>query len=158
MGRAKKPSFDLAEAHKYFVAHCFNTAWDLIEKTDRTEDEARLMVALNQASIYHWLNRPDVTDRNLSIGYWQASRIQSLLGNHTEALHHAEVCLAASQDAAPFYLGYAHEALARAMSGLGRSEDAMRHLRIAASLASGVKDKHDREALLADLATISTPG
>src|SRR5580704_424822 len=153
MGRTKQPNFDLAEAHKYFATHCFNAAWDLIEKTDRTEADARLMVALNQASIYHWLNRPDVSDRNLSIGYWQASRIQSLLGNHDEALRHAQTCLQFSHDPAPFYLGYAHEALARATAGLGRVADAKSHLDAAASCAAAVKDKHDREALLADLAS-----
>jgi tetratricopeptide (TPR) repeat protein len=158
MARTKRPNFDLAEAHKYFAAHCFNTAWDLIEKTDRTEADDRLMVALNQASIYHWLNRPDCTDRNLSIGYWQASRIQSLLGNHAEALRQAEACPQFSHDLAPFYLAYAHEALARAMAGLGRSEDAKRHLDIAAALAADVKDKHEREALLADLASVPSPG
>jgi hypothetical protein len=32
-------NFDLAAAHKYFSAHCFNAAWDLIEKKDRTPAE-----------------------------------------------------------------------------------------------------------------------
>jgi len=71
----KSPEFDVAAAHKYFAAHCFNTAWELIEKPSRTTEEERLMVALNQASIFHWLNRADCDRRRLSIGYWQASRI-----------------------------------------------------------------------------------
>jgi hypothetical protein len=158
MARLKRPGFDLAEAHKYFAAHCFNAAWDLMEKADRSLAEARLMAALNQASIYHWLNRPDVSDRNLSIGYWQASRIQSLLANPAEALRHAETCMGFSLDLEPFYLGYAHEALARSLQGLGRSLEAREHLDAAARCASGVKVKHDREALLADLATIPALG
>lgn len=67
--------FDAAAAHKYFAAHCFNQAWELIEKQARTAQDERLMVALNQASIYHWLQRDDCDDRRLSVGYWQASRI-----------------------------------------------------------------------------------
>ncbi len=59
MATAKDPSFDIQAAHKYFAAHCFNSAWDLIEKKDRTSEDDRLMVALNQASIFHWLQRPD---------------------------------------------------------------------------------------------------
>jgi hypothetical protein len=76
-----KAIIDVAAAHKHFSAACFNQAWDLIDKLDCTEADDCLMVALNQASIFHWMNRPDCTDMNLSVGYWQASRIQALLGN-----------------------------------------------------------------------------
>jgi hypothetical protein len=37
MPKAKIP-FDAAAAHKYFAAHCFNSAWDLIEKKNRTAE------------------------------------------------------------------------------------------------------------------------
>lgn len=93
MPKAKSPAFDAVAAHKCFAAHCFNSAWDFIEKKDRTAEDDRLMVALNQASIYHWLQRPDCGDRQLSVGFWQASRIQALLGNTTEARRQAEVCM-----------------------------------------------------------------
>ncbi|MCK6576305.1 hypothetical protein L6V77_35095, partial [Myxococcota bacterium] len=108
------PNFDLAAAHKYFAAHCFNAAWDLIEKPSRTAAEDRMMVALNQASLYHWQSRPDCTDEKLSVGYWQASRIQALLGDAPAATRHAEVCFSYSAGLEPFYVGYAYEALARA--------------------------------------------
>ena len=48
---AKKPDFDTASAHKYFSAHCFNSAWDLIEKKDRSAEEDQQMIDLAQASI-----------------------------------------------------------------------------------------------------------
>ena len=37
------PGFDIPTAHRYFSAHCFNQAWELIEKTGRTPagDERR---------------------------------------------------------------------------------------------------------------------
>jgi hypothetical protein len=145
------PDFDLAAAHKYFAAQCFNRAWDLIEKTSRTPEENRLMESLSQASIYHWLQRSDCTSQNLSIGYWQASRVQALLGHAPEALRHAQVCLSYSAELAPFYLGYAHEALARAHALAGNSPGAAQALRTAFELAGQVEDKADREALLADL-------
>ncbi len=90
---ARIPDIDVAEAHKYFAAHCFNAAWDLIEKPDRTPEDERLMEALNQASIYHWLNRHDCDAWRLSVGYWQASRIQAVLGNAPEAIRHAQAVL-----------------------------------------------------------------
>jgi hypothetical protein len=60
---ADEVHFDLVAAHKHFSARCFNRAWDLIEKPDRTEAEERLMEVLSHASIFHWISRPDCTDQ-----------------------------------------------------------------------------------------------
>ena len=65
---AKAPDFDLEAAHKYFAAYCFNHAWDLIEKADRTPEDDRALVALNQASLFHWSQRPDNDDKRRSVG------------------------------------------------------------------------------------------
>jgi hypothetical protein len=150
-----KPTFDVAAAHKYFAAHCFNAAWDLIEKKDRTPEDDRMMVALNQASLYHWRERDDCNDQRLSVGYWQASRVQAVLGNAPEALRHAEVCLGHSGALPPFFLGYAHEALARAYSVANDARAARGHLDAALALAGKVAKKEDRELLLGDLHALS---
>src|SRR5580765_5025390 len=147
----KNPDFDVAAGHKYFAAHCFNKAWDLLEKLDRTAEDDRLMVALNQASIYHWLNRPDCEPKHLSVGYWQASRIQAIVGNALEARRHAEVCLSYSVALEPFLLGYAHEALARAALVAGDTGAATKHLTLAYDQAALVVREHDRELLVKDL-------
>ena len=148
---AKHPGFDIVAAHKYFAAHCFNAAWDLLEKPSRTVEDERLMVSLNQASIYHWLNRPDCEAKRLSIGYWQASRIYAVLGNAAEARRFAEVCLSYSEDLDPFYRGYAHEALARAARLIGDGQLAEIHLKLASEQAAVVDRKDDRELLLKDV-------
>jgi hypothetical protein len=148
------PEFDLAAANKYFSADCFNRAWDLMDKPARSPEEDRMMVLLNQASLYHWSQRPDNTDKSRSIGYWQASRIQALLGNSVEARHHADICLEYSRDLEPFYLGYAYEALARAASLTGDRAGFENYLSEARALAQKVTSQEDREALLKDLANI----
>lgn len=102
---SKAPEFDFAAAHRHFSVHCFNQAWDLMEKADRTAEEDQFMVALNQASIFHWTRRPDCSDEKLSVGYWQASRIQSLLWNTVEAVRLAYVCHRYSLSLKPFYFG-----------------------------------------------------
>ena len=152
MGKA--PGFDIAAAHRYFSVHCFNNAWDLLEKTDRSPEDERLMIALNQASIYHWLQRPDCDNRRLSVGHWQASRIHALLGNATEALRRAEECLSFSGELEPFYLGYAHEAMARAARVAGNAALASEHKIRAKELAGQVKKVEDRDLLLSDLTSI----
>ena len=152
---AKVPDFDVVAAHKHFSASCFNKAWDLIGKKNRTVEEDRLMVTLNQTSIYHWLQRDDCTNEHLSVGYWQASRFQTLLGNANEAIHFAEVCLTYSGELPPFYLGYAHEALARAHKLAGHAVDAQRHLTLAVELAARIGKKGDRELLETDLSQLT---
>jgi hypothetical protein len=147
----KAPTFDLAAAHRYFSAQCFNAAWDLIDKPERTAEEDRLMVTLSQASLYHWLQREDCDARRLSIGHWQVSRVQALTGNAAEALRAGEVCLAYSRDLAPFYLGYAHEALARAHGLAGQADAAAEHLARAREFASKVTATDERELLAKDL-------
>lgn len=155
---SKVPDFDIAAAHQYFSSHCFNQAWNLIDQENRTPEDERLMVALSQASIFHWLQRPDCTSQNLSIGYWQASRIQALLGNASDALHHAKVCLSYSTDLSPFYAGYAHEALARGYRLSGDVSQAEEHLKNGRELANQVADAIERDLLLADLAAIQKIG
>jgi hypothetical protein len=145
------PTFDLAAAHKYFAADCFNKAWDLIEKPERTSEDDRLMVALNQASIFHWLNRADCTSENLSVGFWQASRIQALLGRTDEARRHAETCLSYSHSLNPFCIGYAYEALARAEFMAGNSAKGHEHLQSAQRHAASVEKLDHQNMLLKDL-------
>jgi len=148
---------DLVAAHRHFSAWCFNQAWDLMEKSERTEADDRLMVALNQASIFHWMRRPDCAARNLSIGYWQASRIQALLANAPEAMRHAQTCLDYSTTLEPFYVGYAYEALARA-AGLANDVVARaEYLAKAEALAAQVPNEDGRRLLTADLEQLRAP-
>jgi len=148
------PEFDLAAAHRYFAAHCFNGAWNLLDKPDRTEEDNRLMVALNMASLYHWSQRPDCSDMNRSVGYWQASRIHAVLGLAHDAQRYAETCLSFSGELEPFYLGYAHEALARAAALAGDRLRATEHVTLARACAAQVTDETERKMLLDDLAGI----
>ena len=148
----KKAEMDLATAHRYFAAHCFNQAWELMEKKGRSPEEDRLMPLLNQASIYHWLQREDCDNHRLSVGYWQAARIQALLGNAAEARRLGQICLDYSQGLAPFYQGYACEALARAEILAGNRAAAEDYAVKARELADQVEEKNDRELLLNDLA------
>ncbi|MFQ5942550.1 MAG: hypothetical protein ACE5JF_03245 [Anaerolineales bacterium] len=149
-----EPDFDRAVAHKFFAADCFNKAWALIDKADRTADEDQQMIRLNQASMWHWTQREDCTDKNMSIGYWQASRIYALLGDAENARGYGQLSLEYSEQLAPFYKAYAHEALARAEGVAGNSKEVREHLQEARALAGEIDDAQDREVLEDDLKTI----
>ncbi|MDB5335251.1 MAG: hypothetical protein JWN70_870 [Planctomycetaceae bacterium] len=152
-----QPTFDIAAAHKYFSAGCFNSAWTLIDKAERTADENEQMLALAHASVWHWRERDDCQPRNLSIGYWQLSRVYALIRHGERAAHYGTLCLAVSADEPPFFLAYAHEALARAAALVGDVTVMSEHLAQARRLAEMVQEAEDRQLLLADLETISLP-
>lgn len=147
----KKPDFDVQAAHRYFSVFCFNSAWDLIEKIDRRSEEAERMLLLNQASLWHWSQRADCSDKNLSVGYWQASRIRALLGQADEALRYAHLSLQYSANLPPFHQGYAYEALARAEQVAGNLSTAGEYAAEAYRLAQQVSDPEDKKLLLDDL-------
>ena len=145
---------DTAAAHRHFSTACFNAAWNLLDKQDRSADEADGMVFLAHASAWHWTQRKDCTPRNLSISYWQLSRVYAVIGQGERAWHYGERCLAISRDEVPFYLGYAHEALARAAALLNDEEALTAHLKTAWEFAAAVTEPEEKKMLVLDLDTI----
>ena len=152
------PNFDTAAAHRFFAANCFNAVWELLDKPDRTDEDDEQMIALAHASVWHWTQREDRLPRNLSVGYWQLSRVYSILGHGERARHYGNLSLAASRDEEPFYQGYAHESLARAASVLGEDAVLREHLALASQLAESVADVEDQKLLMADLEGMVTKG
>ena len=68
-----------------------------------------------------------------------------------EAARLGEICLAYSKNLPPFFLAYAHEALARAQKQLGRVEEAALHLAEARRQLDLVTNEENRDRLAADL-------
>jgi hypothetical protein len=147
--------FDLAAAHRHFSAECFNRTWTLLDQPNRTPADNQAMIQSALASLWHWTQRPDVTNKNLSIGHWLVSRVYALSGWNDIALHHALESLKFAQDATPFYIGFAHEAAARAALGMGDKNKFREHLDKALSYAAMVTDSEDREALKKDLEALT---
>lgn len=145
---------DVPLAHRQFSAAAFNSAWDLIDNADRTPEEDIELVCRAAASLWHWSQRDDVTDQNLSVGYWQLSRVFSLLGEGNLAKRCGESCLAKAENAEPFYVGYAHEALARAAMTSGDTYSFGHHKREAERYLKQVTDVDSRDLLAGDLAAI----
>jgi hypothetical protein len=154
---AEKPDIDLQAAHKYFSAQCFNAAWDLMEKTDRSPEEDEQMIRLSQASHWHWTRREDYSDKEKSIAYWQTSRIYAILGLADNARRYGQLCLAASRDEElpPFCLGYAYEALARAESAAKNKEQMQVYLQQAREAAERMSDPETRKQFEDDLGSIA---
>jgi len=148
--------FDLEAAHQFFAAHCFNAAWDLMEKSNRTAEENEQMLRLSLASHWHWTQRNDYTAKTQSIAYWQTARIYALLSQADNARRYAQLCLKTghNQDVAPIYLAYAYEALARAEAVAGNKQEMARYLAEARQIANTIAESDSKQQLLDDLATI----
>ncbi len=153
---SEQPNFDIEAAHRYFSTECFNRAWDLIDLEERTPTQEDEMLNLSLASLWHWTQRPDCTSKELSLGYWQISRVYAITGRPENATWYAERCLEATEDAElpPFYLGYAYEALARAAMAGRNKRQAMEYIAHARALAEREENEEDRQLLLDDLDTI----
>jgi hypothetical protein len=151
-----KTAFDLQAAHFFFSTECFNHAWTIMEKPERSHEENEEMLALAMASLWHWRQRSDCTLKNLSVSYWQVSRVFSLIGQGENARHYGELSLAASkgEGIGLYYRGYAYEALARAETVSGRIEEAKVYKHEASLIAGEISDENDRKQLLDDLDTI----
>ena len=76
------------ESEKKLARELFNTCWDLIEKPDRTPEEDQEMIRFAHESRRHW--GVVGTAKEWSIGEWQCSRVNALVGNGAAALRHAQ--------------------------------------------------------------------
>ena len=150
------PEFDSATAHRHFSAHCFNAAWELIDKPERTPEETEQMIQRTMASLWHWNQCEDCTPTNLSIGYWQAARVYALADQADSAHKYAQLCLDITPEDDPFCLGYAHEALARAELLAGNTTAAKEHLSKATELVRQIESAENRKLLEDDLGALAS--
>jgi hypothetical protein len=148
-------AFNPAPAHKYFAAHCFNQVWSLIDLPQRTAEQNQQMELLALSSLWHWTQREDRTAQTLSVGYWQVSRVYALLHQGENAWRYANQALQYGAECSPFYVAYAHEAMARAAAVLGEVARVEQHLAEARRLLEQVNNLEERTLLEQDIATIS---
>ena len=149
------PKFNIQQAHKYFSADCFNKTWDNMEKDgSRSNEENMEMLHTAIASLWHWSQREDVTDEQLSVGYWQVSRVYCLIGQPNNARRYGRLSLEHAKDLAPFFKGYAYETLARAEMLANKRYIMLTHLERARDMLTQIEEEDDRQLLEKDLETI----
>jgi hypothetical protein len=149
-------SFDTEAGHKHFASDCFNETWRLLDKVVLTPEEVETMIDLAHASRMHWRYRPDGTARTDSVSAWLLSRVYAVAGRSEEALRYGIEALdiARTGDAGDFYVGFGHEAVARAATAIGDAETAQIHVEAARKLLDSMDDPENRTALASDLGTI----
>jgi hypothetical protein len=139
--------------HKQIASQCFNKVWDFLDMPKRTKAEEEQMIHLAHTSFWHWTQVEDHTPTNLSIGYWQISRVYAVVGNGEQALYYANRCIEVSMEAAilPFYIGYGYEAQARAYKVLGEQKKVDSSLENAMNYVEKMVNEESKQMLLKDL-------
>lgn len=149
--------FDDPTTSRVFAVGAFNRAWDLIDRVDRSAEDTQEMIHLAHVSRWHWSRAEGYGPKQASVGDWQLARVYALAGDANGSRRYGELSLQAARDSdlGPFFIGYAHEALARAARLAGDSDAMSRHLHEARRSAEQVPVPDDRKALEADLDSIA---
>ncbi len=137
--------------HKQLAVALFNRTWELLDKEPRTpEDDVEILTAAF-ASRYHWRQIGDA--KNFSISDWQVARVAAVLGysDLAEMFGRSSLVIASSAGLGPFYVGYAHEALARAARLAGDRDEVADHLAAAHEMLELIEDPGERDLLAPDL-------
>ncbi|MBS4196074.1 hypothetical protein [Lederbergia citri] len=145
-------------SHKQLAASCFNKVWDFLDKEILSAEEKEEMIHLCHSSFWHWTQVENHTEQNISIGYWQLSRIYTVVGQGENALGYAKRCITIGKEASldPFYIGYGYEAAARSYSVLKQFDMCQEMMQQAYDCVEKITDIENRKLLLNDLNTIST--
>jgi len=150
---SEDPQEKINNSHRYWSATCFNATWDLIDKSPKTSEDIEMMLHLAHASFWHWTQVPDVTQTNLSVGYWLLGRVYALAGKGGEALYYGNHCvdIGLLNQLEPFYIGYGYEAVARAYQILQKPEMQEESKRKAMACLEKITDEENKNLLIADL-------
>ncbi|MBS4218657.1 hypothetical protein KHA96_10070 [Bacillus sp. FJAT-49711] len=143
-------------SHKQLAASCFNKVWDYLDKEALSSEEKEEMIHLCHSSFWHWTQIENHTKQNISIGYWQLSRVYAVAGQGENALNYAKRCIAVGKEANldPFYICYGYEASARAYSVLQQSDKCQEMVELAYDYVRKIVDNENKQLLLNDLNNI----
>lgn len=152
---SNEPMFKLHEAHIYFSTELFNTTWEYIEQADqRSVDEDMTMLHTAIASLWHWSQREDVTNENLSVGYWQVSRVYNLIKQPHNARTYGLLALKYADGLEPQFKAYAYETLARAEMQVGNRVIMLVYLEKVNEQLALIEGEDDRMLILKYLSSI----
>jgi hypothetical protein len=150
-----EPTLEPGE-HRQTAVALFNRTWELLDKDSRSVAENAEMLTAVFASRYHWRQVGDA--KNFSVSDWQVSRVAAVLGypDLADEYGHRSLEVAATANLRPFYIGYAHEALARAARLAGDRAAVAKHLAAAYEMLELVDDAGERDLLAPDLADLDS--
>jgi hypothetical protein len=140
--------------HRTVAAECYNHSWDLLDRTDRSQDEDFELLTSAFTSRYHWsfVGGPE----QWAVSDWMVSRAAAVIGEGSLSLAFAQRANDAVQefDAPDWLVASTAEGLARAYAALGSEQDRDVWLNNAESLVEVIADEESRELIASQLASV----
>ena len=150
---ADQDKYTLDQAQLVLAKKIHGETWRLLDNQARTDEDDVRMLAAAYASYYHWLNVGTVVNKQR--GLWLLARVYNVLGNAGSSVEYAMRCLELTKqfkdEMEDFDIFYAYEGIARANALAENHDTALKYYDLAAEAAEVVKDKEDKELVLADL-------
>lgn len=143
------------EVHREIGVELFNKTWELMDKSDRNDDDKTLMLEYAHGSALHWSFCG--TEVNRQRAYWLLSRVYSVLGVAQLSILFAKLCREVTEsfpkEMADYDLAFSYEALARAFAIGGENEMAKANYLLAVAAGLQIKDAEDRKVFDNDLSS-----
>lgn len=142
------------EMNRKFAVKCFNSAWALLDKMDRTKAEDTEMIHMAHASRYHWGQIG--TPLNFARGDWLISRVYAVLGFGAMAYKYAKSCLSICEKNGfgDFDLAFAYEALARSCAVSGDVDKADGYIGLVKEAGEAIEKTEDKDYFFRELSSI----
>lgn len=137
--------------HRAQGIECNNGVWEMVG-AERTPDNDEEMLRRAYASAYHWQRAARRAPVNEVRAVYMLAKAQLLAGHPELSLRYADRCLAGcvEHELVDFDLAYAHEARARALDALGRTDESLAAWTVARAVP--IADPDDREIVDGDFA------
>lgn len=150
---------DIERAHRWFAVEYNNRAWNLLERTDRSEEENEFMVHSAHASLLHW--KEVGTRINALRAYYLLAYAHAAAGEGSAAIRYGDRSLALMQDdpegLADWDVAFTYDAVARAHTAAGNPEPARDYRQKAQSAGEQIADEEDRKIFTATFNTLHRP-
>ena len=143
--------------HKRFAASCNNSAWNLIEKPERTAAEGREMIYLAYAAAYHW--SVVGTPVNHARAEILLAHALALFGKGDDAKEYARSALSFFEagNGEDWDIPFAHLEMALAAASQGDYDRHRLHYDLARSTGEVISEQEDRDIFFHELARIPPP-
>lgn len=145
-------TYTLEEAHKYFAKSINGRVWELLQMSNRSQDDNDEMLYAAHACTYHW--KFVGTAVHQQRGEWLISHVHVVLGHALEALRHAERCFELTEShkelMKDFDIAYAFEGMARAHAMLGDQKMAQEFFDLAEQAGRTIANEEDRSIFIGD--------
>ncbi len=149
----EEKTYTITQAHLHFAIDFHTLTWELLEKTERTQEDDERMENYAHASLAHW--RTAGTAVRHQRGEWLLARVYSVLNRPQAAIKHAFRCAEILHDnpeeMQDFDTAFVYEAVARAHAIAGEWKETQRFLLKAQEAGEKIADPEDREIFFSQL-------